>query len=1731
LGIEAGVRRSVRSVEAGYVAFRSAFELLPRLQYPFRTPPDPVVASSPYEHAVKAPHGEGAHAERLQLEKALDDLYQEAQACRAAIRVLLGVVIPRKLAEIESSEMTSDGEVERAASACAGAAEGFKTFRELEAEANALSIRHALFRKRHDEALLRESGFGGFDELERHIATLERRMRELEASPLDSLVTRFVRGRKQEKAALLAERKRLREFLLSRRAHSDESDRVFAYSAGVGGEDLLRGLFRAGFAKIAERGEILLNSVLAPESDATTGFALAGAMVKGFNQRLAERFRDEARRERERLEALEGVEERAGSDAENLTPEAIKSAEAILLSAATLARPGEEYPFLTTLDVAADIDCRYRALPGVVQRLLAPYIIATLSIERRQGDDTYREILEVIRSLPRRRGFETARHTYRALSGQLGKDMRRFTGFFLGNDERYALEKTIERFRKAFAAHDDSERFYFGGQFDGRRWSVMRDSKEFQEVVGREVIKIADRYARRHLVQELVSVSPGDFKGVARAEDLLSFAGEEALPVVLLYAFQSTESPFLPPLSLANGALARYVGRLDGAQVQALQARAVPGLLRILEIIRADPFHFAHTSFYDYRARVQTSNPQFEELHAELARMAFSLLKSTDEDEQVIALRFLARGSQVDDLGDGYELILRLAGKAGVADEALRRAAVECITERACRPRGDARALSLFLELARERGKDSSVTGELHKRAPALYNIAVRGEVADPVFHERLSALLGISRAESENVFAIIHDLHAPFSDAHPFRQEDFYHYLELARHAGVMPMLRELAACRYSFDPRLHTDPLIAMLPRSEEIIEQCRFIREYIPSFAYHPMVQRKDGTEVLTDPIQTLRDEDAFAMLDRFVTNQEAFERFRSQFARSFMESLLASDPVLRGVPDARKKVAPDVAERFAFALRRLSEALAQPEGILFPYRGFFTSFDVLRYLARQPERVEGVISLPSTYSLLFDTLMKVGGPLAANTTEVMRDILKNGGLEQRAKTIESVFRRKVPYWKQLFLFTDARLGEQLALSQSTYPITDICGIPLTALIEKHAKSKKIHPERRTRLESVVGDAGGEIISRLLSGSTGAVPFSGLTGMYKRLVFRDYIRRTVEHSRSDTQRKASSARNREYAGQELRLQAGMYLHGSSLTSLEPVLLNGNLPGEALGEAAKTDSYPFHVDFSHLSAEYLGQHGTVHDALLSSISANYGAGDQLFYLYDRTRGLWELGKRLTVETNENHALMLGGIPSTEISAVILRTLEMTFDNVARSIVENGMYIPVYDMQGMLIFSPDDFDRLESDLNARVSVEVWDFSLKTGEQRGSNPGGEFTVPQKSGSTRYYVKFAERGREDRLWNEQLADSLYKALGIPVPETRVVRSGVSYGHASRVLEEASEAQEGATGFLDGFIADAFLANWDIVRMDNLLMSRGILYRIDNGGALLFRARGERKDAFGGVVTELETMRSSYPGLTEEAIVDQAERLKKHLSDAVIDRLVDGVRLPGADRIFLKDALRKRRDYIVNRYMEAGTRDEREVSPEGRKLLALLAAEETNDAEMAAALPIWRKLIGDGGYQHNGVLLGDHIKGTLASLKSSEVYRRLSSGERQIALLAALFHDIAKPVGRRDESVPRDFEHEIPGAQIAANHLGVLGFSDADIGAVVKVITYDGVVSDIARGRVRDPKKNLAPTALFEFLGRDHSLARILEAVNRADVIATVGESGYAAIHGEYDRYFREVEKLD
>lgn len=174
-------------------------------------------------------------------------------------------------------------------------------------------------------------------------------------------------------------------------------------------------------------------------------------------------------------------------------------------------------------------------------------------------------------------------------------------------------------------------------------------------------------------------------------------------------------------------------------------------------------------------------------------------------------------------------------------------------------------------------------------------------------------------------------------------------------------------------------------------------------------------------------------------------------------------------------------------------------------------------------------------------------------------------------------------------------------------------------------------------------------------------------------------------------------------------------------------------------------------------------------------------------------------------------------------------------------------------------------------------NVDAIELELVDLGSAGGSTGARIMQNRTTGQ-KFILKRGTKGAAaDRIAEEMLADDLYSNAGARVPQGRLYlkEDGTAIKLTAFIegdiqtlgqyLEKASSAQRAAIleDARKGFHLDAWLGNWDTVGMgkDNMLVAGGKVWRVDNGGALRWRAQGQRKGSFDSDgVMELWTMRN-------------------------------------------------------------------------------------------------------------------------------------------------------------------------------------------------------------------------------------------------------------------------------
>jgi len=159
--------------------------------------------------------------------------------------------------------------------------------------------------------------------------------------------------------------------------------------------------------------------------------------------------------------------------------------------------------------------------------------------------------------------------------------------------------------------------------------------------------------------------------------------------------------------------------------------------------------------------------------------------------------------------------------------------------------------------------------------------------------------------------------------------------------------------------------------------------------------------------------------------------------------------------------------------------------------------------------------------------------------------------------------------------------------------------------------------------------------------------------------------------------------------------------------------------------------------------------------------------------------------------------------------------------------------------------------------------------SLQDVKALGGSTGAKLVRDPKTGK-QYVLKIGKSS--EHIKEESQADNLYKAMGANVPNHRLYnQNGKTYKLAEHIEGKPLSSLTGSElgkvhkQLQKHFVADALMANWDVIGMDadNIIVDKkGKVYRIDNGGSLRYRAQGSPKGAaFGDHPMEMYSMRDT------------------------------------------------------------------------------------------------------------------------------------------------------------------------------------------------------------------------------------------------------------------------------
>ena len=201
-------------------------------------------------------------------------------------------------------------------------------------------------------------------------------------------------------------------------------------------------------------------------------------------------------------------------------------------------------------------------------------------------------------------------------------------------------------------------------------------------------------------------------------------------------------------------------------------------------------------------------------------------------------------------------------------------------------------------------------------------------------------------------------------------------------------------------------------------------------------------------------------------------------------------------------------------------------------------------------------------------------------------------------------------------------------------------------------------------------------------------------------------------------------------------------------------------------------------------------------------------------------------------------------------------------------------------------------------------------------KSRGSNPGDYYVID----GNLYYVKTPNSDKLGQSVEEVIASRLYRAAGIDAPNEHYIynEKGEVIGMASEYIPDMEARNWGhvdeaeAKLMFDSFAVDAWLADWDAPKNDNTQIYDGNkIIKSDVGGSMHYRARGEIKEDFNGIVIELLTLIENnnilYSKMTKQDVLNSIKRVLDIPDETIYQTIMEA---PSHDLGLAKTMIRRK-----------------------------------------------------------------------------------------------------------------------------------------------------------------------------------------------------------------------------
>lgn len=180
-------------------------------------------------------------------------------------------------------------------------------------------------------------------------------------------------------------------------------------------------------------------------------------------------------------------------------------------------------------------------------------------------------------------------------------------------------------------------------EFDWERWKLFRGNDQVKRTYGEDALLQCERVVQAEILDQF-KVSKKDEEWFPLGVRLMKLKNAEAAPQLLLTAFRKTahggHHPFIHPDTEAKETqLYQYIVSLSAEDTAVLQARKIPGLMELVEIVKTDStFNKPHFLVKKEDDTEWQDNPRYGEINTHLNNISSYLLEQGTLEDKNFAI-------------------------------------------------------------------------------------------------------------------------------------------------------------------------------------------------------------------------------------------------------------------------------------------------------------------------------------------------------------------------------------------------------------------------------------------------------------------------------------------------------------------------------------------------------------------------------------------------------------------------------------------------------------------------------------------------------------------------------------------------------------------------------------------------------------------------------------------------------------------------------------------------------------------------------------------------------------------------------------------------------------------------------------------------------------------------------------------------------------------------------------